>query len=73
MGDGAALCILTTRARAGKEGWDVVGKYVASAFVGVEPRYMGISPAAAIAKVLAQTGLSKEDVDVWEVCVVLPN
>ncbi len=34
IGDGAALCIMTTRARAEKEGWDVVGKYVASAFVG---------------------------------------
>ncbi|KAI1797877.1 thiolase [Ganoderma leucocontextum] len=67
VGDGAALCILTTRARAEKEGWDVIGKYVASAFVGVEPRYMGISPAAAIPKLLAQTGLSKEDIDVWEI------
>ena len=34
---------------------------------GVEPRYMGISPAIAIPKVLAKTGLSKEDIDVWEV------
>ncbi|CDO71538.1 hypothetical protein BN946_scf184911.g8 [Trametes cinnabarina] len=67
VGDGAALCILTTRARAEKEGWEVVGKYVSSAFVGVEPRYMGISPVAAIPKVLAKTGLQKEDVDVWEI------
>ncbi|KAI0801291.1 thiolase [Fomes fomentarius] len=67
VGDGAALCILTTRARAEKEGWDVVGKYVASAFVGVEPRYMGIAPVAAIPKVLSMTGLSKDDVDVWEI------
>lgn len=71
VGDGAALCVLTTRARAEKESWDVVGKYVASAFVGVEPRYMGISPAAAIPKLLAQTGLSKEDIDIWEVCIFL--
>ncbi|KAM5535440.1 hypothetical protein V8D89_010962 [Ganoderma adspersum] len=67
VGDGAALCILTTRARAEKEGWGIIGKYVASAFVGVEPRYMGISPAVAIPKVLAQTGLTKEDIDVWEI------
>lgn len=40
--------------------------------VGVEPRYMGISPVAAVPKVLAQTGLSQEDVDVFEViCEVL--
>ncbi|TFK89775.1 thiolase [Polyporus arcularius HHB13444] len=67
VGDGAALAILTTRSRAEKEGWDIVGKYVASAFVGVEPRYMGISPVVAIPKVLAMTGLAKEDIDVWEI------
>ncbi len=36
-------------------------------FAGVEPRYMGIGPVAAIPKVLAKNGLQKEDVDVWEV------
>ena len=34
VGDGAALCFLTTRDRAEREGWDIVGKYVASTFVG---------------------------------------
>ncbi|KAI0932244.1 hypothetical protein AcW1_000581 [Taiwanofungus camphoratus] len=67
LGDGAALCILMTRARAMKEGMEVLGKYVASAFVGVEPRYMGIGPIAAIPKVLAQVGLTKADVDVYEI------
>ncbi|GBE78290.1 3-ketoacyl-CoA thiolase B, peroxisomal [Sparassis crispa] len=67
LGDGAALCILTTRERAEKEGMQVVGKYVASSFVGVEPRYMGIGPIAAVPKILAKTGLTKEDVDVWEI------
>ncbi|KAI0335298.1 thiolase [Cubamyces sp. BRFM 1775] len=67
IGDGAALCILTTRSRAELEGWEILGKYVTSAFVGVEPRYMGISPVAAIPKVLAKAGLQKEDVDVWEI------
>ena len=28
---------------------------------------MGISPAVAIPNILAKTGLSKEDIDVWEV------
>lgn len=36
---------------------------------GVEPRYMGIGPIAAIPKVLAQVGLTKADVDVYEVAV----
>lgn len=46
---------------------EVLGKWVGSAVVGVEPRYMGISPVAAIPKVLGQYGLAKEDVDIYEV------
>ena len=30
---------------------------------------MGIGPVPAIEKVLAQTGLKKEDIDTWEVCM----
>ncbi|KAH9946651.1 thiolase [Amylocystis lapponica] len=67
VGDGAALCILTTRKRAEKEGMEILGKYVTSRFVGVEPRYMGIGPVAAIPAILADTGLTKEDVDIWEI------
>ncbi|KAF7970592.1 hypothetical protein HWV62_23601 [Athelia sp. TMB] len=67
VGDGAAICILTTRARAEKEGMEILGKWVGSAVVGVEPKYMGISPIAAVPKVLAQYGLSKEDIDVFEI------
>jgi len=67
VGDGAALCILTTRSRAQKEGWDVLGKWVWSSVVGVEPRVMGIAPVVAIPKLLENTGLKKEDVDLWEI------
>lgn len=67
VGDGAAICILTTRSNAEQKGMEVLGKFVASTFVGVEPKYMGISPAFAIPKILKQTGLKKEDVDVYEV------
>lgn len=86
VGDGAGLCILTTRERAEREGMPILGKYVTSTVVGeheqhmcskpklmfcrtgVEPRYMGISPIYAIPKVLEQAGLTKEDIDVYEVC-----
>lgn len=71
VGDGAAICVLTTRANAEKEGMDIIGKYVTSTVVSVEPKYMGISPAVAIPKVLEMTGLSKEDIDVYEVCIYL--
>ncbi|KAH8102631.1 putative 3-ketoacyl-CoA thiolase B [Cristinia sonorae] len=67
VGDGAAIAVLTTRKNAEEEGMEILGKWVAASFVGVEPRYMGISPIAAITKVLADTGLSKEDIDVFEI------
>jgi len=67
VGDGAALCIMTTRERANKEGMKILGKFVGCAVVGVEPKYMGIGPIVAIPKILAQAGLSKEDIDVWEI------
>ena len=67
VGDGAALCILTTRARAEAKGLDILAKFVATAIVGVEPRHMGIAPIYAIPKVLTQTGLNSQDIDVYEV------
>ncbi|ESK88901.1 3-ketoacyl- thiolase [Moniliophthora roreri MCA 2997] len=67
VGDGAALCILTTRERAEREGMEILGKWVASTVVGVEPRHMGISPIYAIPKLLDAVGVSKEEVDVYEI------
>ncbi|PFH54511.1 hypothetical protein AMATHDRAFT_52124 [Amanita thiersii Skay4041] len=67
VGDGAAVCILTTRERAEKEGMEILGKWIGSTVVGVEPRYMGISPIYAIPKVLEQHGLTKEEIDVFEI------
>lgn len=34
VGDGAAICILTTRERAEQQSMEILGKYVASTFVG---------------------------------------
>lgn len=34
VGDGAAICILTTRARAEQEGMEILGKWIDSAVVG---------------------------------------
>lgn len=69
VGDGAAVCVLTTRANAEKEGMEILGKYVTSAVVSVEPKVMGISPVVAVPKVLEMAGLTKEDIDVYEVCL----
>jgi len=67
IGDGAGLCIMTTRENALKEGMPILGKWVGSSVVGVQPRYMGISPVAAIPKLLSRLGLQKDDVDVYEI------
>ncbi len=41
-------------------------KIIGSTVVGVEPRIMGFGPAPAIKKLLAQTGLTFEQMDVIE-------
>ena len=67
VSDGAAAVLLARRSVAKRLGLPIVGKYVTSSVVGVPPRIMGVGPAFAIPKVLEKTGLSKEDVDFWEI------
>ncbi|RSM05290.1 hypothetical protein CEP52_006359 [Fusarium oligoseptatum] len=43
------------------------GKFVKSTVVGLDPRVMGIGPALAIPKLLGKVGISKDDVDVYEI------
>ena len=67
ISDGAAAVVLARRSVAKRLGLPIVGKYVAAAVVGVPPRIMGVGPAYAIPKVLEKTGLSKDDVDFYEI------
>ncbi|KAM5544401.1 hypothetical protein V8D89_002061 [Ganoderma adspersum] len=67
VSDGAAAVILARRSVAKKLGLPIVGKFVAAAAVGVPPRIMGVGPAYAIPKVLEITGLSKDEVDFYEI------
>ncbi|KZO97843.1 thiolase [Calocera viscosa TUFC12733] len=67
IGDGAAVCVLMRRETALRTGARIIGKWVGCAVAGVEPRYMGVGPVYAIPKVLAQYGLAKSDVDIWEI------
>lgn len=67
IGDGAGLLVLMTRNAAVREGLQTLGKWVDCAIVGVEPRHMGIGPIVAIPKLLQKAGLSKDDIDVFEV------
>ncbi|KAL1953560.1 hypothetical protein VTO42DRAFT_2587 [Malbranchea cinnamomea] len=65
--DGAAALLLMKRSRALELGQPIVGKFVGATVVGLEPRIMGIGPSYAIPKILAQVGLSQDDVDVFEI------
>lgn len=67
VSDGAAAVVLARRSVAKRLGLPIVGKYVTSTVVGVPPRIMGVGPAYAIPKVLEKTGLSKDDVDFYEI------
>ncbi|KIR35530.1 acetyl-CoA acyltransferase [Cryptococcus deuterogattii MMRL2647] len=67
VSDGAAAVILARRSVAQKLGLPILGKFVISAVVGVPPKLMGIGPAFAIPKVLEKAGISKDDVDFFEI------
>jgi len=65
--DGAAAVLLMTRRKAGDLGLRILAKYANTAITGLAPRIMGIGPSIAIPKVLAKVGLTKDDVDLFEI------
>lgn len=65
--DGAAAVLLMKRSTAEKLGQPIIGKYVKSTVVGLQPRIMGIGPSLAIPKILELTGLTKDDIDLFEI------
>ncbi|WVQ82916.1 hypothetical protein IAT38_005052 [Cryptococcus sp. DSM 104549] len=67
VSDGAAAVLLARRSVAQKLGLPILGKYVISTVVGVPPKLMGIGPAFAIPAVLEKAGISKDDVDFYEI------
>lgn len=67
VSDGAAAVLLARRSVAKKLGLPIIGKYVTFGVVGVPPNIMGVGPAYAIPRVLELAGISKDDVDVWEI------
>jgi acetyl-CoA C-acetyltransferase len=64
--DGAAVCVVTTRAEADRRGWEPFVRLAGWAVAGVAPETMGMGPVPATAKVLQQTGLSLADMDLIE-------
>ncbi|QDK96915.1 3-oxoadipyl-CoA thiolase [Acinetobacter tandoii] len=66
VNDGAACMLLGSPEFASKHGLKPLAKVVAIAQAGVEAKYMGIGPVPAVQKVLKQTGLTLDQMDVIE-------
>ncbi|KAI9716080.1 MAG: hypothetical protein M1828_000491 [Chrysothrix sp. TS-e1954] len=69
ISDGAAAVLMMRRSTATSLGLSgsVVGKWAGSQVVGCAPDEMGIGPAVAIPRLLEYTGVSKEEVGIWEI------
>jgi acetyl-CoA acetyltransferase family protein len=65
--DGAAAVVVTSAENAERKGMKPLARLVSWAVVGCEPELMGLGPAPAARAALAEAGLSKEDVDLWEI------
>ena len=65
--DGAAALVLASERYAAERGLVPIGRLVAWAAAGVDPRTMGIGPAPASRRALERAGLALEDMDLVEV------
>jgi len=66
INDGAAAVVLMERETAAKRGVKPMGRLVAYAHAGVDPKIMGIGPVSATRSALQRAGLTLTDMDVIE-------
>ncbi|MBX3155366.1 MAG: thiolase family protein [Deltaproteobacteria bacterium] len=66
ISDGAAACIVTTRAKCDELGVAPLATFQSFVTVGVDPEIMGIGPVPAVRKLLAKNGLTVADIDLFE-------
>ncbi len=65
--DGAAAILVTSKEYAEKNGLKPRARIVATANMGDDPTLMLNAPVPAAKKVLAKAGLTKDDIDLWEI------
>jgi acetyl-CoA C-acetyltransferase len=67
VNDAAAAVVLADAELAERHGLSALGRLVAYAHAGVEPRIMGMGPVPAVRKVLDRAGMKIDDIDLFEV------
>ncbi|EAR20835.1 beta-ketothiolase BktB [Nitrococcus mobilis] len=67
LNDGAAAVVLMERRAAEALDLNPLGRLVGGTVAAVEPKYMGIGPVPAVRKLLEKTGVTSEQIDVWEI------
>ncbi|MCL2154424.1 MAG: acetyl-CoA C-acetyltransferase [Leptospirales bacterium] len=67
INDGAAAMVLTSMDKANEIGAKPLAKIAGNAIAGCAPHIMGIGPVPAIRKLLAKTGLTVKDIDLFEI------
>ena len=66
INDGAAALVIASEEKAAALEAEPLGRFVASAVAGVDPRVMGIGPIPAVRKALARAGIDVSDLDLVE-------
>ncbi len=66
ISDGSAALVLMSEEEVNKRNIEPLGVFRGIAISGCEPDEMGIGPVFAVPKLLQQTGLSIDDIDLWE-------
>ena len=64
--DGASFVVLMSKQKAEELGIRPIARFVGFAATGCDPAYMGLGPIYAVPKVMEQTGLTVDDMDVIE-------
>jgi acetyl-CoA C-acetyltransferase len=67
LNDGAAAVLVMSEEKAERLGLTPRARIVASTVAAVRPEYMGLGPIPAIQALLAQTGLTMDDIDIVEI------
>ena len=66
INDGAAALVMMERSAAEARGLKPMARMLGYAVAAVDPAIMGIGPAPAVRQLLEKTGISIDDIDIWE-------